>query len=152
MSDEDTVEFKDHGLGVLVRALNKKAELQVGIIGSARRRKSEQTNAEIGRKHEFGLGTVKRSWLRMPLIENLESELIKSGAFSREAVREIIKERSMVPWYKKVGIAAEAVIAEAFQTGGFGKWKPSNMARKKVHQTLVETQQLRNSVTSKVTG
>ncbi len=51
---------------------------------------------------------------------------------------------------KKVAVVAEGIVAEAFDTGGFGQWPPSDMTHKKVHQTLVETQQLRNSITSEV--
>ncbi len=51
---------------------------------------------------------------------------------------------------KRIAIVALDVVLGAFATGGYGKWKPSNMEHKKVHMTLVETQQLRNSVTEEV--
>lgn len=148
-----TIEFKDHGMRNLVRAFkdNKKISVRVGVLaGNTQRTKTKKSNAEIGYKHEFGIGVPRRSFLRMPLIEHLQKYLDKSGAFDKAAVRQVIKDGSFVPWYEKVAIVAERVVADAFNTGGFGKWKPSNMRNKKNHQTLVETQQLRDSITSEV--
>ena len=51
-----------------------------------------------------------------------------------------------------MGAVGESIVQDAFSTGGFGKWKPSRMENKQTKQTLVETQQLRNSITSDVKG
>lgn len=109
------------------------------------------TNVEIGVAHEFGTDKLPmRSFLRMPLIEKLNKELEKTGMFSKQELAEVVQTRTVKPWLKKVMIVAEAVVMDAFATGGFGNWKPSNMKRKKNHQTLVESQQLRNSITTEV--
>lgn len=140
------------GLDNLIKALGEEQPIgRIGVLGNGNQRKDENSNAEIGAKHEFGDDNLPiRSWLRMPLIDKMQESLENSGAFSKEASKKVVQEKSVVPWLKKVMVVAEGVVLDAFATGGFGKWKPSNMKYKKNHQTLVETQQLRNSVTSEV--
>lgn len=140
------------GLDNLIKALGEEQPIgRIGVLGNGNQRKDENSNAEIGAKHEFGDDKLPiRSWLRMPLIDKMQDALDSSGAFDKEASRQVVQEKSVTPWLKKVMIVAEGVVLDAFATGGFGKWKPSNMKYKKNHQTLVETQQLRNSVTSEV--
>ena len=125
---------------------------KVGVLGDKTSRKSgEKTNAEIGLRHEFGEdGMPERSFLRMPLVEYLQKYIDKSGQFSEEVLHKVIDDGKITEWVRKIGVIGEQVIAEAFESGGFGKWKPSRMKYKKVHQTLVETTQLRDSITSEV--
>lgn len=148
----DAVELDTKKLDELIKSLSGKTpQAKVGIIGNLSARTDDSNNAAIGLKHEFGMeGLPIRSFLRMPLIEFMQKYLDKSDAFSREALKDVIAKRSITPWITKIGFIAETIIADAFQSGGFGKWKPSNMNFKKNHQTLVETQQLRNSITSEV--
>jgi hypothetical protein len=49
-----------------------------------------------------------------------------------------------------IGETAEKIIQDGFTSCGFGKWKPSDMTHKKVAMTLVETQQLMESISSEV--
>ncbi len=153
MSD-DTIELKDKGLSQLLKAFGDKTPVaRVGIMGdkNARSAGSFQTNAEIGAIHEFGGEHMPmRSFLRGPITENLQKFLEDSGAFTKEALAEVVRTGSLIAWMKKVGIVGEQIVSEAFNSGGFGKWKPSNMTHKTNKQTLVETQQLRNSITSVV--
>lgn len=149
----DTYEIKIDGLDKLIRVLQKNVTGSIGVLAGKNARMGDGSNATIGMKHEFGdpkEGLPIRSWLRMPIIEHLEKNLEKADAFTDKTIKEVVKEGSIVPWMKKVMVTAEGCIADAFDTGGFGKWKPSNMVFKKNKQTLVETQQLRNSVTSEV--
>lgn len=154
MSDDTTLNVD--GLDKLIRALKKEPpKTRVGVLGSKTVRTSQEgaspSNAEIGAAHEFGTTTLpQRSFLRIPISENLQKYMEKSGAFTKEAIQQVLADGSLVPYMKKVATIAEAIVAEAFNTGGFGKWKPSKMDSKKVKQTLVETQQLRNSITSEV--
>jgi hypothetical protein len=159
MSNDDDVESNFKGLENMIKALGDKAPIiRVGILGANGRsqagKKGAPSNALIGAWHEFG--TVKmaaRSFLRMPLIDRLDKDLEKAGAFDEDVLKEVVKNKSTLPWARKVATMAEGIIAEAFATGGFGKWaplKPSTLARKKNLQILVETQQLRNSITSEV--
>jgi hypothetical protein len=146
------VNFKNDVLRKLIAAIKDPPKVRVGIFGDENARKGvEVTNAEIGAKHEYGQdGMPVRSFLRMPLTEKLQPYLDKSKAFTPEAMKKVNEDASIAPWLEKVGVVAEQVVAAAFNTGGFGKWKPSNMEKKKVKQTLIETQQLRNSIVSKV--
>jgi len=148
----DTIEYKDHGLKNLIAALKNKIPVaKVGVLAGKNNRKDDGTNASIGYKHEFGKdGMPQRSFLRVPLVDNLQKFLNKSNAFTEEVLLKVIDEKSLTEWVIKMGHVGENVVAEAFHSTGFGKWKKSNMSFKKVKQTLVETQQLRNSISSEV--
>lgn len=179
MSD-DTVTMKTAGLDNLIKALSENAsKVRLGILGShAQRMANVQTdsitgesfhdgeistanNAEIGLKHEFGgpstlpngkvINLPQRSFLRVPLIQQYQKYLDASGAFDRATLMSVLKKGTFEKWLSKLGMVGEQVVLEAFDTGGFGEWKESNMSFKTNHQTLVETQQLRNSITSEVT-
>lgn len=150
---EGSVEMTTDGLDKFIKALKMEPpEARVGILGSkAARSKGENNNATIGAAHEFGTETLPiRSFLRVPIAENLDKYLENSGAFDADALAQVMKQKSLIPWYKKMVVVAERIVLDGFDTAGFGKWKPSNMKDKKNHQTLVETKQLRDSITSEV--
>lgn len=151
MSD-DTIEMNTKGLDQLIKSLKGQLPvIKIGILGDKNGRTDSNTNANIGVKHEFGDQTVpRRSFLRQPITENLQKYLEDSDAFTEDTLKEVARSGSIILWMKKIAIIAETIVSDAFNTGGFGKWKPSNMLFKKNHQTLVETQQLRNSITSDV--
>lgn len=142
------------GLEHLAKALkDHRVTIRIGILGGGKnaRNNGAMTNAEIGAQHEFGTSKLpQRSFLRIPISENLEKRIDASGALDADVLRQVVTQGSVVPWMKKIAAIAEGIVADAFDTGGFGKWKPSNMKYKKNHQTLVETTQLRNSITSEV--
>lgn len=154
--DKDTVNVS--GLDQLCKALKKKPPVaRVGIIGSKKERpkdaekKSTATNSQIGAAHEYGTKKLpQRSFLRVPLIDHLQEYMQKKGALGDTEMKQVIKSGTLVPWMKKIAGIAEEIIQDGFNTGGFGKWPASDMTRKKNHQTLVETQQLRDSITSEV--
>lgn len=152
MSD-DAFEMNLKPLDKLIRALGAKPpKAKIGVLGS-RRSDSQLSNAQIGAFHEFGTSTHEvRSFLRMPLTDHLQGELEQSGMFTREVAERVIAEGSLRPWVGLAALVAEGVVQTAFDTGGYGKWPPSDMRYKKNPQTLVETQQLRNAITSKVEG
>jgi phage gpG-like protein len=172
MSD---IKLETKGLDQLLKALKAKPPVaRVGILGektnriegkktltfaevqslsTPRKGGNVPTNAEIGASHEFGTSQLpQRSFLRVPLTDRLQKEMEASGALDKAVLAEVIRSGSVVPWLKKVAVLAEGIVIQAFATGGYGKWKPSDMRHKKVHMTLVETQQLRNSITSEVRG
>jgi phage gpG-like protein len=156
--DETTVELNMKGLEQLLKALKDKPPVgRIGVLGSSGKdaRTNKSSNAEIGAAHEFGAPNASpplpvRSFLRVPLSEMMQKELDQSNATDENVVKEVIKMGSVRPWMDIVAKLCEGIVGDAFDTGGFGKWKPSNMAFKKNRQTLVETQQLRNSITSEV--
>lgn len=150
MSDETEIRLETNGLDKLARILKgKQPTARVGILGISGRKDGMKLNAEIGVKHEFGNeGMPVRSFLRVPITENLEKKMESAGAFNEDSLKLIVQQGSLLLWMKKVATLAEAIVIEAFHTGGFGKWPPSNMKYKKVHLTLIETGQLRDSITS----
>lgn len=177
MSEEAAIEFDAKGLDSLIRALDKTPTIRVGILGGAGSRTQTRhggvmhsviktketkfvkdksvtevkTNAEIGAIHEFGGDTMpQRSFLRVPISDKLQEYLELSRAFDDSVAKKVVQEGTIMQWLKKVAVIAEQIVADAFDSKGFGRWKASNMAHKQNHQTLVETQQLRNSITSEV--
>lgn len=150
------VSYDDTGLKEIKKLFKGKdiPTIKVGILGNGNIRDENDgpTNAYIGSVHELGLGhNPIRSWLRAPLINHYAEELKKSGFFDNEdALKESIANNGLKPLFEKMAIVAENVVTGAFDSSGYGTWKPSNMSRKKNHQTLVETQQLRDSITSEV--
>lgn len=124
--------------------------VDVGIMGDKNAREDGSlTNAEIGAKHEFGLGLPKRSFLRMPLQLKSEAILKMVAPNAKMKLANGDTEGVMVD----IGIACESIISQAFQTGGFGNWPPDAPAtmRMKTRKTiLVETTQLADSITSVV--
>lgn len=150
------VEINIKGLEQLLKAVTKPVpSIRVGILGASPRSEGkgpkQTTNATVGAAHEFGTTKLpQRSFLRVPLTDELQKSLERSGAFTKAALAEVVATGSLAPWIQKAGIVAEGVVLGAFDTSGYGKWKPSDMTKKENHQTLVETQQLRNSITHEV--
>lgn len=153
MSDEINLK----GLDQLLKALKAKPpKVRVGVLGKkAGRTSGAETNASIGVRHELGIGVPQRSFLRMPISDNLEKRMEKSGALNRDVLAQVIKLGSITPWMRKIATLAETIVLDAFDTGGFGKWSAwKNPAERAKHSNagmlLVDTTQLRNSITSEV--
>lgn len=151
MSEETGLQTK--GLENILKMFKSNATVKVGILGEKNSRSGSMTNAQIGAMHEFGTTTIpKRSFLREPISDNLDKELKKAGLLDKKVIAKIIKESSAAELLAQVGILAEGIIADAFATGGFGKW-PAWKTKGYENNTgniLVDTQQLRNSITSEV--
>ena len=146
--------LKLDGLNALRAALKKAPKARIGILGSNNAREGDvANNSQIGSAHEFGTSTIpQRSFLRIPITENLTKELESSGAFTKEALDQVVASKSMKPWVEKMAVVAEGIVADAFEKSG-PNWAPlkeSTLKRKKVNMLLVESQQLRNSITSEV--
>ena len=152
MSDENnekvSFQMDVRNLDKILKALKQKASIKIGILGDTARSGSSTTNATVGAAHEFGTSTLpKRSFLRMPLTEHLGPALESSQAFDKDTLKKVLASANILPWLTKIAVIAQGVVLEAFDSGGFGQWKPSQMDHKKNQQTLVETGQLRNSIT-----
>lgn len=113
---------------------------------------SDVTNAEIGAVHEFGSNSKdipKRSWLRMPIFAEAKNIIADAAKVLPEAVGD----GNMTRVLKIIGISAQAAIQRAFASRGFGRWKPDSpatIAAKRSSAPLIDTAQLRRSVTSAV--
>lgn len=150
--------LKIDGLKNILKALkDRQIVARVGVLGKSNARDGGVSNAEIGAAHEYGAperNLPQRSFLRMPISAKLQGELESSNVFTTDALKEVISTKEMKPWVEKMAICATAVIADAFDSNGFGQWAPlteATKSRKKLNQILVETQQLRNSITWDVT-
>lgn len=155
----DDVKLTTHGLDQLVKALkDNMARGRVGVLGAKTTRKDQkigETNASIGAVHEFGMGNMpQRSFLRVPIAEHLKKDLEKSEMFGDDELKQVIKEASVVPWLKRICIIAEGIVLKAFATGGFGKWPAWKTPGYKNddNRLLVDTRQLRDSISSDVKG
>lgn len=152
MAEDDTIDTK--GLDQILKALKAKPPVaRVGILGGANSRKDGQSNATIGAAHEYGTTKIpQRSFLRIPISENLEKRMQSSNLLNQEVLKAVIKEGSVLPWITKVAIIAENIVLDAFSSSGFGKWAPwkNPSYTNNTGMLLVDTQQLRNSITYEV--
>lgn len=150
----ETVRLNMKNLDRIIKALSvKPPKIRIGIIGDSPNQRADggPTNAEIGAIHEFGKSDFPvRSFLRVPLATELKPALERDGILTKETMKQILLTGSIMPLFQRIAIVAEGVVYRAFDTGGYGKWVPSNMGPKKNHQTLVETSQLRDSILSEV--
>lgn len=141
------------GLNNFVSGISRRAQVKVGIFGNKTTRKEGQlTNSEIGAIHEFGSfsrGIPPRSFLRLPV--SMKSEQIVEDA-SKGAIAKLA-DGDNVGILRTFGFACVKAIQEAFSTAGFGSWAPnapSTIRRKGSSAPLIDTAQLRRSITSKV--
>ena len=150
--------YKIDGLEKILKALRKKPPVcRVGILGDSTRKPKEgekktSDNATIGAAHEFGTEHIpQRSFLRMPIAKGLNKEMEKSNLFDKDVLKEVIRTGSLVPWMEKAATCAEACVQDAFDQGGPGwpQWKDPNYSNN-AGQLLVDTKQLRESITSEV--
>ncbi|TDE17711.1 hypothetical protein [Dyadobacter psychrotolerans] len=111
------------------------------------------TNAELGVIHEFGSASRNipiRSFLRMPLMEK-SKEIVKM--LGNKDVMDLIKKGEVVQVFRLIGLKGEQIVDRAFQTQGFGHWpalKPQTVDAKGSSSPLIDTGQLRRSITSTV--
>lgn len=154
MADEETIQLNTKGLDQLIKALKgKQPTARVGILGSKTNRGHNQSNATIGAIHEFGGAKMpQRSFLRVPIADHLQKQMESSGFFNKDVLQQVLKEGTIMPWLKKVAVLAEGIVAQAFATGGYGKWPAWKTPgyKNKGNRVLVDTGQLRDSISSEV--
>ena len=160
MSNDEQPTINVKGLDQLLKALKAKPPTaRIGILsGSAPRTSAEAknpSNAEIGAVHEFGSikrNIPSRSFLRVPLTELLNKRLESSGALDKDVMAAVIKSGTVTPWLTRIMVIAEGIVSDAFDSGGFGKWKKWKDPgyQNNTGMLLVDTQQLRNSITTEV--
>ena len=149
------------GLDQLQENLKTNLVAKLGVFADDNARSSEGdedgevilTNAEIGAIHEFGViseGIPRRSFLKDP-IEMQKEELLETA--NKVIKANIAKPNGTRKIFELIGIKGEAIVQEAFESGGFGTWKPlaqSTIDGKGHEEKLINTSQLRRSVISKV--
>lgn len=164
------IHYDKKNLQELIKELAKteKARVKVGVLASnvSREDDGEFNNADIGATHELGSKSSNipaRSFLRVPITKKLPAELKKR----EKKIFKLITEQGVEQGLKTIGVLAENVVDEAFETSGGGSWPPNKhstvMAKtahiknaKKRHEAieknkpLIHTGKLRRSVTSAV--
>lgn len=148
-------QFTDRAITGINRVIAKFGQhrYKVNIRVPTPEKTSDQSNADIGAEHEFGVVTKKlpaRSWLRMPIIQALPAAMLRvqSGIFGL-----LLVEHGIVGALSFIGVYAKDVIGLAFDTGGYGAWQklsPDTIEKKGHDIILVETTQLRNAVNVEV--
>lgn len=159
------------GVNKLLALVNEKYQVRIGVIGGGKPRlkrdsfegqelktkkfqsKDENlTNAMIGMMHEKGVKSKKlprRSWLQTPLEDHLPEHMRK---ISTKTLANIFRTQPKKA-YAELGIVAEAIIQKGFETAGYGKWQPlspETIEKKGSSAVLIDTAQLRKSITSRV--
>lgn len=152
-SDSRIVKADFRKLNAFVKGLGEKRAVKLGIFGSSGREgDAGTTNADIAAVHELGsfsAGIPARSFLRMPLFHKTE-EILKA---TKKGADKLLAEGNVFQVLVNMGLACEVSVARAFSTMGFGLWKALKAAtirRKGSELPLIDTGQLRRSVTSKV--
>jgi len=161
------------GLNNLIKSMDSQYVVRVGILGEKPRSKAKgkdekkdpPTNAEIGLAHEKGVKSrnlPRRSWLQVPLEDHLPEEFVKEGP---RAMTLILMGKTLEA-YRDLQVICERIVEGSFDTGGYGKWpadklktlqgkrswkKLKDWDEKNNDQILVDTSQLRQSITSIVT-
>lgn len=140
------------GLDQLLKNVSTKLVAKVGIFGGSREEGESATNADIGAIHEFGSFSKdlpRRSFLKDPITLK-RKELLKKA---KELITaNIDKDGGDKKIFELLGIFGESIVQEAFESGGFGTWDPiskKTINKKGSSQILIDSSQLRKSITSK---
>lgn len=123
-------------------------EINIGIAQDVGQYPNGEKIVDVGRKHEFGIGVPRRSFLRMPFIvkqKTIDKAIATSWKKIVEGKSQTIKEFGIL------GIIGQNISKDAFATGGFGKWeklKPETEKAKGSDDILIDTGKLVQSVTN----
>mgnify|MGYP000067509143 CR=1 FL=1 len=134
------------GLDKLEKNLKSQKVAKVGIFGNKNARDDDTTNVKVGMKHEFGSfseGLPRRSFLKDPLALKRKEFLKRARKIIDKDISDSVDSDQIL---EKIGVLGETIVQEAFETGGFGTWKPISRSG----SILIDTGQLRSSITSKV--
>jgi hypothetical protein len=148
---QSTVEGDFSQLEAIIAGLKEKHYVDIGVFGTAVTGKGKPI-AEYGAYNEFGSMTrpdhpPKRSFIRMPL----QSKQDKISRYVQGRAMGHIEKANIKAIFVDIGIAGESVIQEAFDTQGFGTWKPnaeSTIARKGSDTPLIDDGTLRKAIAS----
>lgn len=145
----------------LVENLGKKFYTDIGILGEGGyTEEGGITLAGLGAVHEFGTDKAgrnrdtvipERSFIRIPL-ETGQDDIEKQ---IDPKLQKLIEDGDIKKIFELIGIAGEARIQEAFETGGFGTWEDIKEATKKAKGSdaiLIGKGPLRQGIISRVGG
>ena len=123
-------------------------EVNIGIAQDVGQYPNGEKIVDVGRRHEFGIGVPRRSFLRMPFIVNqniIDKAIVTSWKKIVDGKSQTIKEFGIL------GIVGQNISKDAFATGGFGKWeklKPATVKAKGSSEILLDTSKLVQSITN----
>lgn len=145
------------GLEDLRKGLKKGQYVEVGVFADHKNQRNTGTltNLEDAVIQEFGSVSARipaRSFIKMP-IETHRSEIIKYAA--GKTMRTLLLAGNGKKALGLLGVFAEEIIQSAFDTRGFGKWAPNaptTIDAKGSAKPLINTQQLRQVIWSRVVG
>ena len=149
------IRFNLDGLEDIKEKIGKTYRTRVGIIGDKASKPHEGgiTNATLGLIQMFGSLTRKipaRDFLLMPLMTKHREIMVSFGTTSMRAAFAAGDYRRM---FAMLGVKAEEIIQQAFETKGFGRWAPNAPAtidRKGSSMPLINFGELRRAVSSDV--
>lgn len=122
-------------------------QVNVGFPGGEDHGGSDLTVAQVARIHEFGApsaGIPERPFLRVAIDKNRG----KYVRINRESVLGMSSGRlSMEQALGRLGVAAKADVQVEITTGNFAPLKPETIARKGSSKPLIDSGQMRQSVT-----
>lgn len=123
-------------------------EVNIGIAQDVGQYSNGEKIVDVGRKHEFGIGVPRRSFLRMPFIvkqKTIDKAIVTSWKKITDGKSTALKEFGIL------GIIGQNISKDAFATGGFGKWeklKPATEKAKGSDEILIDTGKLVQSITN----
>jgi hypothetical protein len=134
--------------------LAKRGSVVVGLLGDDLGPDAPYRSAlEVGVIHEFGLGRCpERSFIRLPFkVKRDEMSKAIDNGFKAVSSGTTQTERAL----GLIGARANNYVIDAFETEGWGKWKPLHpytIKMKGSSAILIDTGTLRRSVTWEVRG
>lgn len=123
-------------------------EVNIGIAQDIGQYPNGEKVVDVGRRHEFGIGVPRRSFLRLPFI--VKQNIIDKAIFT--SWKKIVEGKSQtIKEFGILGIVGQNISKDAFATGGFGKWeklKPATEKAKGSAEILLDTSKLVQSITN----
>ena len=123
-------------------------EVNIGIAQDIGQYPNGEKVVDVGRRHEFGIGVPRRSFLRMPFIvkqKTIDKAIATSWKKITDGKSTALKEFGIL------GIIGQNISKDAFASGGFGKWeklKPATEKAKGSAEILLDTSKLVQSITN----
>ena len=154
MAATSSIKIDLSGLQQLDKFLSNQKQALLGIFQSEDARDDKESNVAIAAKHEFGSfseNIPQRSWLRMP-VKVKANDIAGNAAIAIKNNLTNPKGTDIVA--KSIGAAGLGVIQEAFDTKGFGQWKPNApatvIAKGGKNTPLIDKAELRQAITFSV--
>jgi hypothetical protein len=148
MGVKTKVKMNNKKLRELVRSFEHTPKFRIGILADSTRSDGE-SNVNVGAVHELGLGKHRvRSFIMAPMYDDFFNDFTRRYLPSEVANTLFSGPQGTRRLVESFARSALQTILDAFDREGtsISPWYPSDMSRKKVHQTLTETGQLRDSI------